>query len=242
MEVWAVLVCSEAWLHRYRMFILLQDLGHPWTSFTRSICIHTDPFIMISGLLTSYSFYKQLERTKRLDIPREYVSRLMRYSTQFCVKYVSRLMRYSTQLCVKYVSSLMSSVHNSVLSMCPDWWGTVHRSVLSMCPDWWGTVHSSVLCMCPDCWVIVHTSVLCMCPDWWGTVHSYMLSHVAMLFKLCFVVRNITVVPCNYVFLLLHVAIYHTHHQPNTPVSLTRNNSAVKTSYTATVTRYSGRY
>jgi len=62
---------------------------------------------MISGLLTSYSFYKQLERTKRLDIPREYVSRLMRYSTQFCVKYVSRLMSYSTQLFVKYVSRLM---------------------------------------------------------------------------------------------------------------------------------------
>jgi len=35
---------------------------------------------MMSGLLTSYSFYKQLEHKKRLDIPREYVSRLMRYS------------------------------------------------------------------------------------------------------------------------------------------------------------------
>jgi hypothetical protein len=66
------------------MVILLQDLGRPWTSFARGACIQTDPFIMISGLLTSYSFYKQLERTKRLDIPREYVSRLMRYSTVMC--------------------------------------------------------------------------------------------------------------------------------------------------------------
>ena len=107
MEVWAVLVCSEVWLHRFRMLILLQDLGRPWTSFARNACIHTDPFLMISGLLTTYSFYKQLEQTKRLDIPREYVSRLMRYSTQFCVKCVSKMMRYSTHFCVEYVSRLM---------------------------------------------------------------------------------------------------------------------------------------
>ena len=100
-------MCAEAWLNRFRMVILLQDVWQPWTSFARCGFLYTDTFLMISGLLTSYSFYKQLERTKRLDIPREYVSRLMRYSAQFCVKYVSRLMRYSTQFCVKYVSRLM---------------------------------------------------------------------------------------------------------------------------------------
>jgi len=89
------------------MVILLQDLGNPWTSFARCSALYTDSFLMISGLLTSYSFYKQLERTKWLDMPREYVSRLMRYSRQFCVKYVSRLMKYSTQFCVKYVSRVM---------------------------------------------------------------------------------------------------------------------------------------
>jgi hypothetical protein len=89
------------------MVILLQDVGRPWTAFERGVSIQTVALIMISGLLTSYSFYKQLERTKLLDIPRECVLRLTRYSTQFCVKYVSRLMRYSTQFCVKYVSRLM---------------------------------------------------------------------------------------------------------------------------------------
>jgi hypothetical protein len=84
---------GEAWLHRFRVVILLQDMGHPWTSFARSVSIHTDPFLMISGLLTSYYIYKQLERTKQLDIRRGYVSKIMRYSTQFCVKYVSRLIR-----------------------------------------------------------------------------------------------------------------------------------------------------
>jgi hypothetical protein len=63
----------------------LQDLRRPWTSIVRSVCIQTDTFFMISGLLKSYYFYKELEQTKRLDIARDYVSRLMRYSTQFCV-------------------------------------------------------------------------------------------------------------------------------------------------------------
>jgi hypothetical protein len=67
--------------HGLREPILLQELGHTWTSFARGACIYTDPFIMMSGLLTSYSFYKQLERKKRLDIPWEYMSRLMRYNS-----------------------------------------------------------------------------------------------------------------------------------------------------------------
>jgi len=63
---------------------LLQDVGHTWTSFARNASIHTDTFLMISGLLISYSLQKQLAQTKYIDIPREYMSRLMRYSTQFC--------------------------------------------------------------------------------------------------------------------------------------------------------------
>jgi hypothetical protein len=107
MQCWAVLVFGETWLHRFKMVLFLQYVGRPWTSFVRCSTIYTDPFLMISGLLTSYSFYKQLERTKRLDIPREFVSRLMRYSTEFCVNCVSRMMRYSTEFCVNCVSRLM---------------------------------------------------------------------------------------------------------------------------------------
>ncbi|XP_069685548.1 nose resistant to fluoxetine protein 6-like isoform X2 [Periplaneta americana] len=57
---------------------MAEDLGHSWTAFARGACIYTDPFIMMSGLLTSYSFYKELERTKKLNVLQEYVSRLMR--------------------------------------------------------------------------------------------------------------------------------------------------------------------
>jgi hypothetical protein len=100
-------VCGEACLLRFRVVLLLQDMGLPWTSFARSGTIYTDPPLMISGLLISYYFYKELERTKRLDIPRQFVFRLIRYSTHICVKCMSRLMKYITQFCVKCVSRLM---------------------------------------------------------------------------------------------------------------------------------------
>jgi len=69
-------------LHMFKTVKFLQDLGRAWTSIIRIGFLHTDTFLMISGLLTSYSLYKQLEQTKRLDISRNYVSRLMRYCTQ----------------------------------------------------------------------------------------------------------------------------------------------------------------
>jgi hypothetical protein len=159
----------------------LQNLGRPWTSHVRSASVHTDTFLMISGLLVSYSFYKRLERTKRLDLPREYVSRLMRYSTQFCVKCVSRLIRYSTQFCVKYVSTLMR--------------------------------YSTQFCVKTCCYAV----------------------------QVCFVVRNITIVSCEEYVAVVLVAIYLTLHSPNSPSSLITNSCAVRTSHTATVTRYSGR-
>lgn len=53
-------------------------LGKPWTVIARAASLYTDPFIMLSGLLTSYAFCRQLKRTNTLDVPREYISRLMR--------------------------------------------------------------------------------------------------------------------------------------------------------------------
>ena len=78
-------VCVEIWLQIYRTLKSLQDLARTWTTFVRNATIHTDTLLMISGLLVSYYLYKRLEQTKRLDIHLVYVSRLMRYSTQFCI-------------------------------------------------------------------------------------------------------------------------------------------------------------
>ncbi|XP_011881618.1 PREDICTED: nose resistant to fluoxetine protein 6 [Vollenhovia emeryi] len=53
-------------------------LGKPWTVIGRAASLYTDPFIMLSGLLTAYSFVGRLKRTGSLDIKNEYLSRLLR--------------------------------------------------------------------------------------------------------------------------------------------------------------------
>jgi len=56
-----------------------QFLGKPWTVIGRAASLYTDPFIMLSGLLTTYSFVGRLKRTGALEIKNEYLSRLLRY-------------------------------------------------------------------------------------------------------------------------------------------------------------------
>ncbi|XP_015434936.1 PREDICTED: nose resistant to fluoxetine protein 6-like [Dufourea novaeangliae] len=53
-------------------------LGKPWTVIGRAASLYTDPFIMLSGLLTSYCFVGKLRRTGNLNVKDEYISRLIR--------------------------------------------------------------------------------------------------------------------------------------------------------------------
>ncbi|XP_046734694.1 O-acyltransferase like protein-like isoform X1 [Diprion similis] len=57
---------------------MAEYLGKPWTVIGRAASLYTDPFIMLSGLLTTYSFVGRLNRTGTLDIKREYLSRILR--------------------------------------------------------------------------------------------------------------------------------------------------------------------
>lgn len=63
----------------YNLFIyFFQYLGKPWTVIGRAASLYTDPFIMLSGLLTSYSFIEKLKKNGNLNIKDEYLSRLIR--------------------------------------------------------------------------------------------------------------------------------------------------------------------
>ncbi|XP_067206747.1 nose resistant to fluoxetine protein 6-like isoform X2 [Linepithema humile] len=53
-------------------------LGKPWTVIGRAASLYTDPFIMLSGLLTTYSFVGKLRKNGTLGIKHEYLSRLLR--------------------------------------------------------------------------------------------------------------------------------------------------------------------
>lgn len=56
----------------------VEIMSKPFTVLGRAASLYTDPFIMISGLLTSYSLIGKLKKTGKIDIIQEYVSRLYR--------------------------------------------------------------------------------------------------------------------------------------------------------------------
>lgn len=58
--------------------VILQYLGKPWTVIGRAASLYTDPFIMLSGTLTAYSMFGKLQRTNKISISDEYLSRLFR--------------------------------------------------------------------------------------------------------------------------------------------------------------------
>lgn len=79
---WLIYYCrfsSRRCILEINDIFFMQFLGKPWTVIGRAASLYTDPFIMLSGLLTTYSFVGRLKRTGGLDIKNEYIARLLRY-------------------------------------------------------------------------------------------------------------------------------------------------------------------
>ncbi|XP_011502852.1 PREDICTED: nose resistant to fluoxetine protein 6-like [Ceratosolen solmsi marchali] len=57
---------------------MTEYVGKPWTVIGRAASLYTDPFIMLSGLLTTYSFVGRLDKIGKLNVRNEYLSRLLR--------------------------------------------------------------------------------------------------------------------------------------------------------------------
>jgi hypothetical protein len=55
-------------------------LGQSWTVIGRAAAIYTDPFIMLSGMLTAYSLFGRLNRGQKINIFKEYAGRYLRYN------------------------------------------------------------------------------------------------------------------------------------------------------------------
>ncbi|XP_066254847.1 nose resistant to fluoxetine protein 6-like [Euwallacea similis] len=56
----------------------VEVFARPFTVIGRAASLYTDPFIMISGLLSSYSLIGKLQKTGKINIIQEYISRLYR--------------------------------------------------------------------------------------------------------------------------------------------------------------------
>ncbi|CAH0557874.1 unnamed protein product [Brassicogethes aeneus] len=61
----------------------VEYVSQPWTVVGRAASLYTDPFIMFSGTLTTYALLGRLQRTQKLNLFQEYVSRLMRIVPTF---------------------------------------------------------------------------------------------------------------------------------------------------------------
>lgn len=57
---------------------MTEALGRPWTVLARAASLYTDPFLMLSGMLTTYSLIGKLQRTGRINVPKEIASRYAR--------------------------------------------------------------------------------------------------------------------------------------------------------------------
>ncbi|VVC30375.1 Nose resistant-to-fluoxetine protein, N-terminal,Acyltransferase 3 [Cinara cedri] len=55
-----------------------ENLGRQWTVVARAASLYTDPFILMSGLLTTTSFLRHLDRNGKIDLPKEFMSRFVR--------------------------------------------------------------------------------------------------------------------------------------------------------------------
>ncbi|KAH8305318.1 hypothetical protein KR044_002142, partial [Drosophila immigrans] len=57
---------------------MAESLGQPWTVIGRAASLYTDPFLLFSGMLTSYSLFGRLMKQQPIRLKNEYISRLMR--------------------------------------------------------------------------------------------------------------------------------------------------------------------
>lgn len=59
---------------------MIENLAHAYTVIFRIASLYTDPFLMLSGMLTAYSMFGTLKRGKQINILKEFLSRFLRIS------------------------------------------------------------------------------------------------------------------------------------------------------------------
>lgn len=98
---------------------MAETIGQPWTVIARAASLYTDPFIMMSGLLTTYSLIGRLQKGQSIKVMQEYVGRFLRIAPPlgalilFCT-YVLPLMGSGPQW------NLVITHHSGICKMY--WW------------------------------------------------------------------------------------------------------------------------
>lgn len=112
------------YINRTRMS---EGLGQPWTVIGRAASLFTDPFIMFSGFLTTYSLIGRLMRGQRVKLYQDYIGRILRIAPPlaalilfctFVLPYISSGPQWNLvvsnhgELCKKYWWRNLMFIHN----------------------------------------------------------------------------------------------------------------------------------
>ena len=106
-----------------------------WSVLTRTASMYTDPFLMLSGMLTAYSFVGRLQKGQKIKIMKEYVGRYLRIMPSlaalilFCTFVLPLLgsgpqwnlvVNNNSEMCKKYWWRNLLFIHNwfGLRSMC----------------------------------------------------------------------------------------------------------------------------
>lgn len=63
--------------------VMTETLGASWSVLARAASLYTDPFLMLSGMLTAYSLFNKLQKSGKINIWQEYMSRYLRIVPSF---------------------------------------------------------------------------------------------------------------------------------------------------------------
>lgn len=106
---------------------MAETLGKPWTVVARAASLYTDPFLMLSGMLTAYALIGKLKKQGKFNLFKEYASRYLRimpplaFLIAFCTFILPMLgsgpqwnlvVTHHSDICKKYWWRNLLFVHN----------------------------------------------------------------------------------------------------------------------------------
>jgi peptidoglycan/LPS O-acetylase OafA/YrhL len=120
--------CMAAFFNPYmNRTSMTEFIGKPWTVLVRAASLYTDPFLMMSGMLTAYSLIGKLQRTGHINIFKEFAGRYLRimpslaFLIVFCTFILPLLgegpqwplvVTHHSEICQKYWWRNLLFIHN----------------------------------------------------------------------------------------------------------------------------------
>jgi hypothetical protein len=82
-NAWLLMISHKSMAVMYVPFVnktdAVREMANPYSVATRLAAVYTEPFLMLSGLLTAYSWLGKLKKRKQINLFEEIIGRYIRY-------------------------------------------------------------------------------------------------------------------------------------------------------------------